>query len=216
MTQPLPRRGLYAITDPALAAGQGLDNQVRHALRAGTRLIQYRDKSGDAGKRLREARELLALCRNHGAALIINDDADLALEIGADGVHLGRDDPDLRATRARLGTRRIIGVSCYNRFDLALEAQREGADYVAFGRFFPSSSKPGAVQADPALLHRARRELGIPAVAIGGITPENGGALIEAGANMLAVIHGVFGQPDIAAACTAFHRLFEQTEVSAP
>lgn len=207
-------KGLYGITDSALAAGSSTAEQVALALDGGAKIIQYRDKSTDDDKRTKEARDLLQLCRQHGVPLIINDDVELASRIGADGVHLGKDDPDLEAARSRLGHEAIIGVSCYNRFELAIAAQQAGADYIAFGRFFSSSIKPDAVQADIGLLKRTKEELHLPTVAIGGITPENGGALVKAGADMLAVIHGVFGQPDIKAACNKFNKLFKQTEVS--
>ncbi|MET0086181.1 MAG: thiamine phosphate synthase [Sedimenticola sp.] len=203
-------KGLYAITDSTLAANSSIIDQVAQALAGGARVIQYRDKSGDDQKRLAEAGALLILCRQHHAPLIINDDVELAARIGADGVHLGKDDPDIQAARTRLGKQAIIGISCYNQFDRASIAQEAGADYIAFGRFFNSTVKPDAVQAQPDLLRRAKRELELPTVAIGGITPENGGALIEAGADMLAVIHGVFGQPDIRAACERFNELFRQ------
>ncbi|MET0013456.1 MAG: thiamine phosphate synthase [Sedimenticola sp.] len=203
-------KGLYAITDSTLAANSSIIDQVAQALAGGARVIQYRDKSGDDQKRLAEAGALLTLCRQHHAPLIINDDVELAARIGADGVHLGKDDPDIQAARTRLGKQAIIGISCYNQFDRASIAQEAGADYIAFGRFFNSTVKPDAVQAQPDLLRRAKRELELPTVAIGGITPENGGALIEAGADMLAVIHGVFGQPDIRAACERFNELFRQ------
>ncbi|MET0049244.1 MAG: thiamine phosphate synthase [Sedimenticola sp.] len=203
-------KGLYAITDSTLAANSSIIDQVAQALAGGARVIQYRDKSGDDQKRLAEAGALLTLCRQHHAPLIINDDVELAARIGADGVHLGKDDPDIEAARARLGKQAIIGISCYNQFERAFIAQEAGADYIAFGRFFNSTVKPDAVQAQPDLLRRAKRELKLPMVAIGGITPENGGALIEAGADMLAVIHGVFGQPDIRAACERFNELFRQ------
>jgi len=204
-----PLSGLYLITDRRLASEVGVARQVALALAGHARVIQYRDKGDNREQKLREASTLQPLCRQAGVPLIINDDLELALHIAADGVHLGIEDPSLERARRQLGSEAIIGVSCYNRFELALEAQRAGADYVAFGRFFPSSIKPDAVQAEIELLHRARNELQIPTVAIGGITPENGGALIEAGADMLAVIHGVFGQPDIRAACNQFNQLFE-------
>lgn len=202
--------GLYAITDRRLATGLQLADQVARALAGGARVIQYRDKGADQERRRREATALLRLCRQAGVPLIINDDLELAYQIGADGIHLGRDDPDPAAARARLGADALIGISCYNRLPLARQAQDAGADYIAFGRFFPSSSKPDAVPADPALLQEARRQLSIPIVAIGGITPENGGPLVAAGADMLAVIQGIFGQPDIQTACQRFLPLFDQ------
>ena len=154
------------------------------------------------------ARALNALCREHGVAFLINDDVRLAGTIGAAGVHLGRDDPDIGAARAVLGASALIGVSCYNELARAQAAQDAGADYVAFGRFFPSRTKPQAVPAAPELLRAARTALKIPIVAIGGITPENGASLIAAGADALAVIEGVFNQSDIRAAAERYARLF--------
>jgi thiamine-phosphate pyrophosphorylase len=200
--------GLYAITPQHPSPSLSLAEQVAQAVAGGARIVQYREKGGDADKRRREARDLLALCRAAGVLLIVNDDPALAAAIGADGVHLGRDDADPHEARTLLGPTAIIGVSCYDRFELAEWAKSVGADYAAFGRFFPSGTKPNAVQADPALLRRARRELGLPLVAIGGITPENGGPLIAAGADMLAVVEAVFARPDIRAAARAFARLF--------
>lgn len=185
-----------------------LATQVEQAIAGGARLIQYRNKGGDAAARLRTARSLLAVCRAAAVPLIINDDLDLAARIGADGVHLGQDDPDPREARSRLGPGAIIGVSCYDQLQRALHAQAIGADYVAFGRFFPSATKPLAVPATPELLRRARRHLAIPLVAIGGITPESGRLLIAAGADMLAAVDAVFGQSDIRAAAAAFDPLF--------
>ncbi len=205
--------GLYVITDPGLAGALGVATQVAQALAGGARAVQYRDKGGDAARRRQEAAALAALCRAAGVPLIINDDLELAAAAGADGVHLGRDDPDLQAARQALGPAAIIGVSCYNELQRALDAQAAGADYVAFGRFFPSDSKPLAVQADGALLRAARPRIRLPIVAIGGINCANGGALIEAGADMLAVIQGVFGQPDVSAACAAFQGLFRDPRI---
>lgn len=200
--------GLYAITDAGLTHGAALIPAVTAALRGGARIIQYRDKGDDQRRREQEAAALNALCQAHAALLIINDDVELAATVNAAGVHLGRDDPDLQAARARLGQRAIIGVSCYNQLTLAQTAATQGADYVAFGRFFPSRTKPDAVAASPELLRAARREIDLPLVAIGGITPDNGRLLLDAGADMLAVIHGVFGQPDVEAAARRFADLF--------
>lgn len=208
MSRHTPLHGLYAITDPALCPDETLASQVEQALEGGCRVVQYRDKSDDREKRRSQAGRLAALCRRHRALLIVNDDIELAREVEADGVHLGRDDPDTALARARLGGKAIIGVSCYDRLDLAVAAAAAGADYVAFGRFFSSRTKPGAVQAMPELLTRARAAIDLPLVAIGGITPENGAPLIAAGADMLAVVHGVFGQPDIRAACRRLSALF--------
>jgi thiamine-phosphate pyrophosphorylase len=200
--------GLYAITDPQLCPDETLLAQVEQALDGGCRLIQFRDKRPDRAIRRSLAERLLATCRRHQALLIINDDVQLCREIGAHGVHLGKDDPNPTVARSQLGDAALIGVSCYNRLDLARRAAEQGVDYVAFGRFFPSRSKPNAVQAEPQLLRQARAAIDLPLVAIGGITPENGAPLIAAGADMLAVIHGVFGQPDIGAASRRLCELF--------
>jgi thiamine-phosphate pyrophosphorylase len=208
--------GLYAITDSSMATGTDLAQQVEQALKGGVSIVQYRDKTPDRERRREEARELLELCRRHSACFIINDDVELAAEIGADGVHLGQDDQGISSARTRLGPAAIIGVSCYNRLELAITAQGAGVDYVAFGRFFPSMTKPQAVQADIGLLTEAKQALQIPVVAIGGITPENSAALIEAGADMLAVIQGLFGQQDVRAAAEQFNQQFVQNEDSDP
>ncbi len=189
--------------------GKQLVASVEAAVRGGARMIQYRDKGNDNAQRLREAQSLVDVCHTFNALLIINDDVELAVACGADGVHLGKDDTDIAQARARLGAHAIIGMSCYNDLDRARSAARNGADYVAFGRFFPSKTKPGASAAALETLRVARRELTLPLVAIGGISPDNGDLLIDAGADMLAVIHGVFGQPDVAAAARRFAALFE-------
>jgi thiamine-phosphate pyrophosphorylase len=214
MTRHAGLKGLYAITDSRLAARSGLAEQVAAALQGGAAIIQYRDKQHSPQRRLAEAARLRQLTREHRALLIVNDDVELALAAEADGIHLGRQDLDLDTARQLLGPQAIIGISCYNRLELALQAQQAGADYVAFGRFFPSKTKPDAIQADPALLREARRQLQLPLVAIGGITPENGRLLIDAGADMLAVIHAVFGQPDIGQTCARFQSIFQPEESS--
>lgn len=203
------QRGLYVITDPALIPGTALAERVSAALAGGAVLVQYRDKDADPAERSARARAVLARCRASGVPLLINDDLDLASAIGADGVHLGRDDADPAQARLRLGRQALIGVSCYNLLARAEAAAAAGADYVAFGRFFPSRTKPHAIQADAGLLRQARR-LGVPVAAIGGIDGSNGGALVAAGADLLAVIHGVFGQPDVTAAARAIAALFSR------
>lgn len=200
--------GLYAVADGALLAGSRLTHAVARAIAGGAAIIQYRDKGTDPRQRHSQALALAQLCRAYGVPLIINDDMLLARTAGAAGVHLGRDDPPLEAARKLLGHDAIIGVSCYNDLSMAVEAQAAGADYVAFGAFFPSPTKPEAVRADTDLLRRAKARLQCPVVAIGGITPDNAPALIEAGADALAVINGVFGQPDPAAAARRFAGLF--------
>ena len=205
-------RGLYAITPSTPTNSALLSEQVEQAILGGARIIQFRDKGRDPQRRLAQAGQLLALCRRHGVPLVINDDVELAAGVGADGVHLGDEDMPPDIARQRLGARAIIGVSCYNRLDRLEYADCLGADYAALGRFFPSSTKALAVPADPALLGRARTLSRLPLVAIGGITPENGGPLIKAGADMLAVIEAVFGKPDVRLACNAFSKLFTPEE----
>ncbi|MCU7813212.1 MAG: thiamine phosphate synthase [Candidatus Thiodiazotropha sp. (ex Notomyrtea botanica)] len=205
-------QGLYAITDSSLCPDNSLVDQVAQALHGGCRIIQYRDKRLDKVEKRSLAKQLMDLCKHHQALLIINDDVNLAQSVGANGVHLGREDADLSHARIQLGEAAIIGISCYNRLDLAHKAAQAGADYVAFGRFFPSLTKPHAIQATPELLRQAKTTLTLPLVAIGGITPENGAPLIEAGADMLAVVHGIFGQADIRVACQKLTTLFEPKE----
>ena len=211
MARPLLRDGLYAITDSNLIPAAELAARVAQAIAGGATVIQYREKQLAASERHRQAAELAALCRRHAVPLLINDDVELAAAVGAAGVHLGRDDTAIRTARERLGADAIIGVSCYNTLQRAHAAAAAGADYIAFGRFFPSHTKPDAVQAEPELLQQARRQLELPLVAIGGITPENGARLLATGANLLAVIHGVFGQPDAQAAAQRYTDLFEAT-----
>ncbi len=204
--------GLYAIThEVAQLSPEALCDQVTAAIRGGARIIQYRYKHLSATQREQQARALLLCCREHSVPLIINDDVALAVAIGADGVHLGRDDMDLQTARAQMGGQAIIGTSCYNSIDLAIAAQQGGADYVAFGRFFASTTKPQAIEAKPTLLRQAKEQLKIPIVAIGGITPDNGRVLIDAGADMLAAINGVFAQPDIRVKAQQYAQLFKQT-----
>lgn len=200
--------GLYAITDPGAASVTPLAEAVAAAIRGGARLVQYRNKTGDAARRLCEAQALLAVCREHEVPLIINDDVDLAVRIGADGVHLGREDAPLDEARACAGPRAILGVSCYDSLERALVAEQAGADYVAFGSFFASPSKPRAVRAPLELLRTAHQRLNVPCCAIGGITPDNGAALVAAGADMLAVISGLFASADIESAARRYARLF--------
>jgi thiamine-phosphate pyrophosphorylase len=206
----LTGHGLYAITDTGLIpAIRQLVEAVEHAILGGARLVQYRDKRTDQDLRWQQAQALKALCSTHGIPLIINDDIKLAAAVNAAGVHLGKDDASPQVARARLGDAAIIGVSCYNRLDLARKATQAGADYVAFGSFFPSSIKPDAVPADISLLNEAKQYLSIPIVAIGGITPDNGQALVDAGADFLAVISGLFANADIRAAAQAYSAIFK-------
>jgi len=200
-------RGLYPVT-PDEADTALLREKVAAALRGGISALQYRNKTAPASLRLTQARVLLELCRLHGVPLIVNDHVDLALAIGADGVHLGGEDGAAPEARAALGPNRILGISCYDQLDFARIAQETGADYVAFGSFFPSSIKPDAVRPPLSLLTEARTALTIPVVAIGGITLDNAAALITHGATGVAVISALFAAPDIERAAQAFSRLF--------
>ena len=204
--------GLYAITDATQSDTKKLIIDVEQALLGGARIIQYRDKSNNAQQRLKTAHALRELTRQHSAFLIINDEVQLAKDSSADGVHLGADDSSISAARAQLGPTAIIGVSCYNDFSLAKQAENNGADYVAFGRFFPSRTKPHATQANIEILQTAKRELDTSIVAIGGITAENAGELISAGANMLAVVDDIFSQRDIKTAALRYQTLFTEKQ----
>jgi thiamine-phosphate pyrophosphorylase len=198
-------RGLYAISDGPRA---DLLDACAAALAGGAAILQYRDKSADHARRREEAAALQALCARHGVPLIVNDDVELAAAVGAAGVHLGEDDAALAAARARLGAGAIIGVSCYDSLERARQMAAAGADYLAFGAFFASPTKPHARAATPELL-RAARAFGKPLVAIGGITADNAPSLIEAGADAVAVISALFGARDVHAAARRFAGLFE-------
>lgn len=201
--------GLYAVT-PDLADTTELLRRVGQALQGGLRLLQYRNKPAAAALRREQAGALHALCRAQGVPLVINDDLQLALEIGADGAHLGREDGDLAAARAALGPGKLLGISCYDDIGRAREAKRVGADYVAFGSFFASPTKPAAVRAPLTLLGAAKAGLGLPVCAIGGITLQNAPQLIAAGADLLAVITDLFEAPDIRARAAAYTSLFSE------
>lgn len=201
-------KGLYVITDSALIPDHQFSAKVAAALRGGARIVQYRDKRDSPALRLKLATDLVYLCREYGALSIINDDVELAAQVGADGVHIGKDDAALSHARERLGQGAIIGVSCYNLLDLALEAEQRGADYVAFGSFYPSSTKPEAIPASLDLLRAAKEQISIPICAIGGVTSKNAPILVNAGAGMLAVISDLFTASDIEMAARGFVCLF--------
>lgn len=202
-------RGLYAITDTPLCAARGVVPSVVAAIRGGAVMIQYRDKSADSARRLEEATALVQLCHEQDVPLIVNDDIELARACGADGVHLGAEDTGLRHARGQLGHSAIIGISCYDSLELARKSKKAGADYIAFGSFFDSPTKPAARAAPLSLLSEARDTLNVPAAAIGGITPQNGATLVAAGANFLAVVSGVFGAADPEAAARRYAALFD-------
>ncbi len=207
MPLPFPDSGLYVITAAEKRTHEQIVAAIAAAIKGGARVIQYRDKAADSPQqRFSLARRLRAVCHAVQIPLIINDDIDLAARVGADGVHLGKEDGAIEEARKRLGSEAIIGISCYASPERACRAQTHGATYVAFGRFFPSRSKPHATPADPALLKAVR--LRIPVIAIGGITPENGGELLAAGANLLAVIESVSAVPAPEQAALAFRSLF--------
>jgi thiamine-phosphate pyrophosphorylase len=199
--------GLYLVTpdcdDTAL-----LCTQVSQALQGGVSLVQYRHKTASDALRLEQATALLSICRQAHIPLLINDHVALAAELDADGVHVGQHDSAVTAARAMLGSHKIIGASCYNRFELAEQAQAAGADYVAFGACYPSSTKPNAPRATAVLFTQAKQSLSVPVVGIGGITLDNARPLVEAGADALAVITDIFQAADIAARCRQYQPIF--------
>lgn len=182
--------------------------KAEQALLGGARLIQYRDKTGSREKRLAQASALKNLCEYHNVLLIINDDIELAETVQAHGVHLGRDDIAIHAARLLLGPDAVIGVSCYDQPELALAAEKAGADYIAFGAFFPSITKPEARAASLELLTTAKQQLHIPVCTIGGITAKNAATLVDRGADMTAVISDLFASDDIRRTASQISRLF--------
>lgn len=211
----LPQKieGLYAIT-PDVADTALLVRMTRQVLAGGARLVQYRNKTAEAELRLDQAQTLLNLCREHNVPLIINDHLDLAIAVGADGIHLGQDDIPVATARYRLGPEKIIGVSCYNHMELATEAEKQGVDYVAFGAFFVSPTKPNTVTAPMSLLRQSRQMLHVPVVAIGGITLPHVADLIRHGADAIAASSSLFGVLDTQSAAENFSRLITQSRHS--
>ncbi|NOQ89509.1 MAG: thiamine phosphate synthase [Gammaproteobacteria bacterium] len=190
-------KGLYAITDERLIDEQHFIQSVEYALQGGCRIIQYRDKSSKQNKRLQQAHALRSICNKHQAILIINDDVELASAVKADGVHLGKDDRAIQTAREQLGSDAIIGISCYNDLTLAIDAEKNSADYVAFGTMFSSPTKPDAANASPKIIIEAKQRINIPVCAIGGITKENIQQVTQSGADMAAVISDLFSSKDI-------------------
>jgi len=201
----LPPTGLYAIADAHVLSEENCLNNVEIVLNNGAAVLQYRDKTGQ----FTFAQELKELCAHFQIPLIINDDIKLAKQLDADGVHLGKDDSDLKAARDLLGNNKIIGISCYNNLERAIEMEKRGATYIAFGAFFSSNTKPLAVKADLDLLKEAKRKLSIPIVCIGGITLENADQLISNGADYIAVIQGLFKSNDLAKTAQLFSQKFK-------
>ena len=200
-------KGLYAIT-PDLADTDELLEKVEAALQGGISMLQYRNKAANHKLQNQQARALLLLCRQYKVPLIINDSIQICLLLDADGVHIGADDGNLADARAKLGRDKILGASCYNRLDLAQSAQQAGASYVAFGACFASLTKPNAPVAGLSLLTRAKTELNIPVVAIGGITLKNAAQVITAGASAIAVINAIFDTNDVKLVAQQFSKLF--------
>ena len=200
-------KGLYAVTPDGLGT-ELLCKKVTAALQGGVSMLQYRNKAADAGLRLRQATALLALCRSFNVPLIINDHLDLCAKIDADGLHLGATDCDLGAARRLLGVHKVLGASCYNQFDLALKAEQAGANYVAFGACFASNTKPNAPLASLDLFVQAKKELKIPAVAIGGITLQNAAQVVDACADAIAVVNALFSTDDVKSTTQQFSQLF--------
>jgi len=206
------RPGLYALTDTEKFSTEELIQACEEVLQGGAVILQYRDKSNDAERRLDEAKQLRALTIKHQATFIINDDVQLCKAVDADGVHLGQNDLDIQKARGIVGLAKIIGVSCYNDYSLAQNALQQGANYVAFGAFFSSPTKPNAVVADLDLLHRGQT-LGIPIVAIGGITLENADSLLDAGAHNLAVISNLWESPSPKQQAQSYAKLMQNIEL---
>lgn len=208
-----PFTGVYAITDDSLIADDRLLEVCEQALLGGVSVLQYRSKAVDKSFALRrsQAAALTSLCERYGAHLLVNDDIDLCQAANAHGVHLGQQDGSVIEARRRLGYQAIIGVTCHNQDALVMEAQRQGATYAALGRFFPSQTKPGASAASIDDLKRIRSMTSMPLVAIGGVTADNGAALLQAGADMLAVIHYLFSGNDVTDRASALSRLFRHT-----
>jgi len=201
------QRGLYLVTPDEPDTGRLLDRVA--AVLGEASLLQYRNKGASPALRSEQALALLPLCRAAAVPLIVNDDTDLAHAIGAAGVHLGEHDGGVQHARAVLGGAAIVGASCYDDPGRARAAAAAGASYVAFGAFFASATKPGARHAALSLLQETA-SLHLPRVAIGGITPDNAQVLIDAGADLVAVIAGVFEAADPAAAARAYRRAFDR------
>ena len=204
----LPQRGLYAITDCRNLTTTKLLYKTEQILEAGAVMLQYRNKDADTVLQFSQAGLLQALCDRYGIPFIINDEPELARMLAADGVHLGRDDMTCREARAMLGPDSIIGISCYNEIEYAKTAAAAGASYIALGSFFPTRTKPDALRAEPELIDTAKQILRQPVVAIGGITPDNGKALLEAGADFLAVCSGLYLPADTSRVVQNYMALF--------
>lgn len=201
-------RGLYAITDTHLIPRERFAETVEAAVRGGAVLVQLREKEAPREEIVRLGRAVLEVTRRYGALLIVNDHPSVARDIGADGVHVGREDPPVAEARALLGPDVIIGASCYGDVERAVAAERDGADYVAFGTPFPSPTKMKRTDIALSIFQEAKQVVHVPVFAIGGITLANAGQLLAAGADGLAVVSGIFAAPDVEAAARALAALF--------
>ena len=202
-----PISGLYAIM-PEMRDTEKLLGDVEAALRGGASVLQYRAKLLEPVSKIAQAKALASLCKKYDVPLIVNDDVALAASMAASGVHIGSHDMPCHKARQSLLPGMLLGVSCYDRLDLALGAQSDGADYVAFGSFFPSLIKPNAVRPNLDFLREARQKIRVPIVAIGGITLDNAASLVEAGADAVAVISALFDASNIEATARSFSELF--------
>jgi thiamine-phosphate pyrophosphorylase len=209
-----PNQGVYAVTDEILLQGNLLQSRVQAALESGIAVLQYRSKCKPWQTRVTEAAQMLKLCERYSVPLLINDDIDLCIETGANGVHLGQSDNSIKTARSRLPASSIIGISCHSNLQLAQKACDEGATYVALGRFFKSATKPLAPPAEINTLRLAKEILDIPIIAIGGINAENGRELIESGADLLAVIHYLFAYSNVSTRVQALNSLFASPPVT--
>jgi thiamine-phosphate pyrophosphorylase len=207
-------RGLYAIT-PDEADTDLLLAKAEAALQGGISVLQYRNKQAGYKLQIQQASAILLRCKQYQVPFIINDSVELCLALDADGVHVGADDGNIAEVKAKLGANKILGASCYNRFDLALSAQQAGATYVAFGACFASTTKPHAPVANLDLFKQAKAQLPIPAVAIGGITLLNAPLVIQAGASSIAVINAIFNADDVKLAAQQFAHLFKESTLKA-
>lgn len=204
--------GLYVITNEDLMPETAFMGMAEAAITSGASVLQYRDKSSDKSKRLYQAKRLKTLCDKHHVYFIINDDIELANQVDADGIHIGKKDLPISETRELIGPNKIIGVSCYNQKTLAIDAIKNGADYIAFGSFFGSSIKPDAPHATTELIPSLKIMHNTPICCIGGITLENQSKLLEAGTDMIAIISDIFSQTDnakIAHRCLQYKKAFD-------
>ena len=194
--------------------GLDLIEKAEQAILGGINILQYRNKTASIEQQEQEASTLARLCNERDVIFIINDNVELAIKVNADGIHLGQKDTHIQQARKLLGENKIIGVTCNNQIEFAQAAQQQGADYVAFGRFFNSLTKPSAPHAELSLLSEARKKITVPIVAIGGITHESAALLLNEGADMLAVIQGIFGQADILNATRQFVEIIDSPKAS--